>query len=179
MGYEYSGDEYWQTFAARTPGWTVIEDREYVRSIFHKFASRFGGARPSGRWADHFSIICWPITHAVLPTDLQQQLVQLIFEYRMALTADLLADPSALGRRLAARSGQYSSRFQYFAQNTDLLGQVAVALLAPENDGSPYLLGSTLERIVVGAIDPSASSHVAARRQVECQPSLHSRLPTG
>ncbi len=158
IGYEYSGDEYWQTFASRTPGWKALEDRDYIRSIFHRFAGQFGGAQPTGRWANHFSIICWPITHAVLPTDLQQQLVQLIFEYRMALTADLLADPTALGSRLAARSAHYSSRFQYFAQNTELLGQVAAALLVPDNELSPYLLSATLERIVA-----TLSTHQQAR----------------
>ena len=173
IGYEYSGDEYWQTFAARTPGWAAVEDRDYVRSIFHRFARQFGGARPSGRWANHFSIICWPITHAVLPTDLQQQLVQLIFEYRMALTADLLADPSALGSRLAARSGNYSSRFQYFAQNTELLGQVAAALLAPENEASPYLLDPTLKRIV-----ETLSTHQQARMWLRDAKSSANRVRT-
>ncbi len=158
VGYEYCGDEYWQTFGAQTPGWAALDSRGFIRTIFQQFAAKFGGARPSGRWADHFTIICWPITHAVLPTDLQQQLVQLIFEYRRALTADLLADPSALGVRLSARSGRYSARFQYFAQNTELLGQVAAALLAPENEESPYLLSSTLERIV-----QSLSVHRQAR----------------
>jgi hypothetical protein len=77
IGYEYSGDEYWQTFTARTPGWADDAwSREYIRTNFNKFASQFGGARPSGAWAAHFTIICWPITHAVLPTDLQRQLVR-------------------------------------------------------------------------------------------------------
>jgi len=147
-GYEYSGDEYWQTFAIRTPGWIQNEDRQYIRTSFVKFADQFGGARPTGAWARHFSIICWPITHAVLPKDLQRQLVRLLFDYRTALTSDLLADPAELGSRLAARTWHYSSRFQNFAQNTDLLGQVAAALLGDEDEESPYLLGSTLRRIV-------------------------------
>ncbi len=158
VGYDYSGDEYWQTFSQRTPGWSEIEDRDFIRQGFQRFASRFRGAIPVGPWAQQFSIICWPITHAVLPTDLQQQLVRLIFEYRTGLTGDLLADPSALGRRLAARTSHYSSRFRYFAQNTTLLGQVAAALLSPENEPSPYLLDSTLQRIV-----SSLSAHHQAR----------------
>jgi hypothetical protein len=173
IGYEYSGDEYWQTFSARTPGWAVLEDRAYIRSSFQRFARQFGGAEPSGRWAHHFSIICWPITHAVLPTDLQQQLVQLIFEYRTALTSDLLADPVALGTRLAARSGQYSSRFQYFTQNTSLLGQVAAALLAPDNEVSPYLLDSTQKRIV-----ETLSAHQQARMWLRDAKSSANRVRT-
>jgi hypothetical protein len=148
IGYDYSGDEYWQTFGERTPGWSEIEDRDFIRQSFKRFASRFRGAIPVGPWAQQFSIICWPITHAVLPTDLQQQLVRLIFEYRTGLSGDLMADPLALGKRLAARTSLYSSRFRYFAQNNALLGQVAAALLSPENEPSPYLLDSTLQRIV-------------------------------
>lgn len=148
IGYDYTGDEYWQTFSARTPGWARHGDRDYIRRGFLRFASGFGGARPSGPWARHFSIICWPITHAVLPLDLQRQLVQLLFDYRTALTSAVLADPAELGVRLAARSWSFSSRFQNLAQNTELLGQIAAALLAGEGEQSPYLLGSTLTRIV-------------------------------
>ena len=150
MGYAYSGDEYWQTFEAETPSWVAYGDdgRQYVRGQFRVFSDAFGGARPSGAWAQHFSIICWPITHAVLPTDLQRYLARLLFEYRSGLTSELLHNPAELGRRLAGRAWQASSRFQNFAQNTELLGQVAAALLVGDDESSPYLLDSTLKRIV-------------------------------
>jgi hypothetical protein len=148
VGYEYSGDEYWQTFEASTPGWVEHGDRQSMRQRFREFRENFGGAEPTGPWARHFSIICWPITHAVLPADLQRHLARLLFEYRRALTSELLVDPDELGRHLAARSWQASSRFQNFAQNTRLLGRVAAALLVGEDQQSPYLLDSTLGRIV-------------------------------
>ena len=110
VGYDYCGDEYWQTFESNTPGWAEFGDRHYIRRSFREFKRLFGGAEPTGAWARHFSIICWPITHAVLPTDLQRQLARLLFEYRRALTSDLLAHPTALGTQLAARSWHYSSR---------------------------------------------------------------------
>jgi hypothetical protein len=148
VGYDYRGDEYWHTFEARTPRWAELGDRHYIRKKFREFRRLFGAAEPTGPWARHFSIICWPITHAVLPTDLQRQLAKLLFEYRRALTSDLLAQPTALGAQLAARSWHYSSRFQNFAQNASLLGQVAAALLVGDDEESPYLLDSTLKRIV-------------------------------
>lgn len=148
VGYKYSGDEYWQTFESQTPRWAENGDRDYIREKFRQFCKTFGGAEPSGAWAEHFTIICWPITHAVLPTDFQRQLARLLFEYRRALTSDLLDHPAELGRQLAARAWQASSRFQNFAQNTDLLGQVSVALLLGDSDDSAYLLHSTLMRIV-------------------------------
>jgi hypothetical protein len=173
VGYDYAGEEYWQTFSARTPGWSELEDRHFIRRVFLRFADRFGGARPTGPWAEQFSIICWPITHAVLPTDLQHQLVRLIFEYRSALTSDLLAEPEALGARLAARTAHCSSRFRYFAQNTGLLGQVAAALLSPENESSPYLSEPTLKRIA-----DSLSTHHQARHWLRDVKSAADRVRT-
>jgi len=105
VGYRYTGEEYWHTFAITTPGWVEHGDRHYVRQRFRAFAERFGGAVPTGPWAGHFSIICWPITHAVLPTDLQIQLARLLYEYRYLLSAELLASPKALGETLGSLAG--------------------------------------------------------------------------
>jgi hypothetical protein len=146
-GYGYVGGEYWQTFADETPRWDEVGNRDWIRYQFIKFADEYGGVRPRGAFARHFPIIAWPITHAVLPIYLQRNLAQLLFEFRMALTSDLLNDPEALGARLASRTGAYTERFRIFCQNTALLGSVAVALLG-EGDESPYLLPSTQRRLV-------------------------------
>ncbi len=148
VGYRYEGEEYWQTFESETPGWTAFGTRDYVRESFRMFAKRFGGAEPSGRWAGHFSIISWPITHAVLPTDLQFHLARILFDYRHQLTQELLSEPEVFGAKLAARTAGTSSRFVNFSQNRDLLGQVAAALLIGTDSDSPLLLSSTLDRIV-------------------------------
>lgn len=147
IGYSYSGEEYWQTFESETPGWAQSGDRAYIRKTFQQFSEEFGGAIPSGSWAEWFSIIAWPITHAVLPKDLQRQLARLLFDYRYALTSEELGNPGELGRKLAARSWNTSSRFRNFAQNSQLLGQVALALLSGDDEESPYLLASTQKRI--------------------------------
>lgn len=149
MGYGYEGDEYWTTFSSETPRWTD-QDRSTIRTWFHRFANAYGGARPSGAWASHFTIISWPITHAVLPVYLQRQFAKLLYDFRAGLTSELLADPSALGARLASRAGLYSDRFRQFAQNTALVGQVSAALLAGRDGDSPFLISSTLSRLVQG-----------------------------
>lgn len=169
FGYRYCGDEYWQTFEVETPGWRDHVERAYVRNAFEEFHKLYGGAKPTGRWAQQFSIIAWPITHAVLPTDLQVQLARLLYEYRHALSAELVEDYSALGYKLAARARGYTSRFQNFAQNTALLGQVAAALLLPQEAQASLLLRPTLERIVA---DLNAERHAKrwlqdARRNVD------------
>jgi hypothetical protein len=147
FGYLYSGDEYWQTFASRTPGW---QDRwrAWMRLSFHKFADRYHGATPKGKWADWFSIIAWPITHAVLPQDLQQQLAQLLFEVRWAYSERTFISAEALGAFLHRRSIDRSSRFQQFAENERLLGQIAGALLLESESSQQLLREETLGRIV-------------------------------
>ena len=148
LGYRYSGDEYWQTFEQETPGWLRNGDRYRIRDFYQRFAREFGGAVPSGPWAEHFSIICWPITHAILPKDLQIQLARTLFDSISLLNEDILRSPELLGEVIAARSWNASSRFQNLAQGTRLLGQIAAALLIQGQAGSGELIYPvTLERI--------------------------------
>lgn len=146
-GYDYLGPEYWRSFEESTAGWRS-DHRHWIKTWYEKFATEYGGAVPTGAFATSFTIIAWPITHAVLPTYLQRQLAQLLFEFSGALTSQLLDDPSALGKRLARRASNYTERFRIFCQNTTLIGQVAIALLSGENDPTPYLSSATLTRIV-------------------------------
>ncbi len=148
LGYRYSGDEYWQTFEEETPGWTLYGRREWIRHCFNDFCRRYGAARPSGPWASQFSIICWPITHAILPRDLQRQLARILYEIRYSFSSELLRSPLLLGERIAARSWEATSRFQNLAQETLLIGQLAAALLLEGELGSDgHLLPATLRRI--------------------------------
>ena len=149
VGYGYEGDEYWDTFAHETPRWDD-SNRYWIKTWFLRFAKEFGGAEPQGAWASHFTIIAWPITHAVLPAYLQRQFAQLLFDFRTGLSLDLLRDPLVLGQQLASRANWYSDRFRVFAQNTALMGQVASALLSGDDEESPYLTHPTLDRVVAG-----------------------------
>ena len=147
--YDYVGDEYWRSFEHATPGWR-IDQRPWLKQQFLKFATEYGGAVPTGAFAKNFTIIAWPITHAVLPTYLQRYLAQLLHEFRRGLSTSLLGDPHKLGMRLAVRAQGYTERFRIFCQNTALLGQIAAALLSGDNEESPYLVTSTLHRLVEG-----------------------------
>lgn len=148
IGYGYSGDEFWQTFEQKTPGWTARGDRGWLRERYQWFHKSYGGAAPSGPWADHFSIICWPITHAILPRDLQRQLARILYELRHSFSADLFESPATLGEFIAARSWNATSRFQNLAEETQLLGQIAAALLLQGECGTGDLLHpAALQRI--------------------------------
>ena len=150
MGYQYQGDAYWPRFESETPGWGRLGNpgRAYIRERYRHFAEAYGGASPSGRWAEWFTIIAWPITHAVLPVYLQRQLALLLYDHRYVLTAELLHEHEELGKHLASHSHNSSERFRTFAENSSLLGLVAASLLLEGEEDSDLLRSSTLQRIV-------------------------------
>lgn len=148
IGYRYAGDEYWQTFEEETPRWTVLGDRHWIRDQYRSFQQKYNGARPSGAWAEHFSIISWPITHAILPQDLQRQLARALYELRHSFSAELLESPSLLGEFIRARSWNATSRFRILAEQTHLVGLIASALLLEGASGAKSLIHPmTLRRI--------------------------------
>ena len=148
FGYRYSGDEYWQSFDRDTPGWNQASYRYSLRNFFRQFQREYGGAVPSGSWAEHFSIICWPITHAILPKDLQLQLARTLYDARYRFSRDILESNESLGELIAARSCNTSSRFQNFVQEKQLVGQIAAALLLRDELAASNLIDpKTLERI--------------------------------
>lgn len=149
LGYDYIGYEYWQTFEESTYGWLEHGNRYYLRDKFKTFCKDYGGAQPTGLWAQHFSIICYPITHAVLPKDFQRQLARVLYETRRLFTSDVLQSPDQLGTLIAAHSADQRDRFQRFVQNVDLVGLIAKELLSHQGqETSTILLPATLQRIV-------------------------------
>jgi len=148
FGYLYSGEEYWQTFEKLTPGWLEHGDRYWIRRCFSEFHRRYRGAQPSGPWAGHFSIICWPITHAILPRDLQMELARILYVLRYNFRPELFESPRLFGEYIRARSSGAISRFRNFVEEPTFVGQIAAALLLPDKVlGSTLILSSTLNRI--------------------------------
>ena len=148
LGYRYSGEEYWQTFEYETPGWTQHGNRHRLKDFYLRFQKEYGGATPSGTWAEHFSIICWPITHAILPKDLQRHLAHSLFELRYAFDEEVLNSTSSLGSLISTRALSGSSRFQNFLQSKDLVGQISSALLLQSDSDTQGLIHpDTLKRI--------------------------------
>jgi hypothetical protein len=148
IGYLFRGGEFWQTFESRTPGWQHLGNRHWIKRCFLHFRDQYGGAQPSGPWARHFSIICWPITHAILPQDLQRQLAKVLYGLRYSLDESASDSPLKLGQLIASHSWTTTSRFQQLLQEPTLIGQVAVALLhADRTSKAELLLPATLDRI--------------------------------
>ena len=143
QGYSYSGDEYWPSFEEQTPNWEY-GDRYRVVRWFMRFQAKYEGVVPTGPWADHFRIISWPITHAILPRYLQQHLAKSLYDLRFRLAALGASDPTSVGRLLSTNAHHTSSRFQVFLQQEHLVGRIALSLLDSERNGTPLSAGSTV-----------------------------------
>ena len=152
LGYDYDGAEYWTSFEDRTPRWwqTVTSTRRnQLREWFGKFQATYDGVRPTGPWANHFSIIAWPITHAILPKYLQWQFARTLFSLRYRLAHLESTTPAFIGSLLAANACDTSSRFQQFAQQEELTGRIVLALLTDkEVEGPSPIYPQTLKKLV-------------------------------
>ena len=149
IGYDYSGNEYWQTFESKTPGWSRLEDRHLIRDCFQKFHEDYAAAKPEGRWAQHRTIISWPIAHAILPIDLQREMAKTLYDIRHSITSEILAAPSRLGKLIHDYSFSGKQRFQQITEQYLLIGQIASALLSHgDSSGQTLIDDQTLERLV-------------------------------
>ncbi len=146
-GYTYKGDEYWPSFEEQAPQWWESGNRYQIASRFKKFQKAYDGVMPSGRWAERFTIISWPITHAILPRDLQNQIARTLYEQRYHLIGNL--SPASMGQLLAKNSHNVSNRFKEFLQQEELVGRIVLALLDQEfTEGIEPIYSPTLTRIV-------------------------------
>lgn len=158
QGYEYDGEEYWTTFERRTPEWRHLVDRRRLRYWFGQFHEKYAGLKPTGPWASWFSIIAWPITHALLPRDLQSHLARALYQSRYPLAKMLGDDPAKIGRFLAGVSHDAPSRFRNFLEQEEIAGRIVLALLAGRTEAvAQFVLPVTLERIVADLQKASAA----------------------
>lgn len=158
QGYEYDGDEYWTTFERRTPEWGHLVDRRQLRRWFGRFHEKYAGLKPTGPWASWFSIIAWPITHALLPRDLQSLLARALYQWRYQLAKMLEDDPAKVGRFLAGMSHDAPSRFRNFLEQEEIAGRIVLALLGGRAEAiAQFVLPGTLERLVADLQKASAA----------------------
>lgn len=149
FGYEYFGDEYWQSFEEFTPYWREKAKRSFLRDWFVRFHQKYNGITPTGRWAQHFPIIAYPITHSILPRYLQHQFAKALFDlrYQLARLDDL--SPAAIGEYLSQNVFDATSRFRQFLQQQELTGRLVLALLSNRTqEGMGPIFEPTLQRLV-------------------------------
>jgi hypothetical protein len=148
QGYDYDGGEYWHTFERRMPSW----DRSWrpaLRSWFVRFQKTYAGLKPTGPWARFFSIIAWPITHSLLPRDLQSQLAHTLYSLRYYLVTRLDQTPAEIGRFVANMSYDGSPRLRNFLEQEEVAGRIILALLDDrDREARSSISPDTLARIV-------------------------------
>ncbi len=148
FGYRYHGDEYWHSFEDETPYWRNYVARDQLRVWFRKFQQSYHGVVPSGPWAEHFSIIAWPITHAILPRYLQLQFAEALYAVRHRLARFESLSPLAVGELLANSSWGASSRFRELVQQRELAGRIVLAMLDQGAADQSPIYPPTLQRLV-------------------------------
>lgn len=148
-GYRYAGDEYWPALERQPGEWRSNDQRQWLRRRFRRFKDRFGGPEPVGRWADQFSIIAWPIAHAILPRYLQAHFAAQLHARRWVLADRATIENADLGQLLLDDYDGSSSRFADFLQQTELTTQIVRALRECDIGAEmPRILPALLERIV-------------------------------
>lgn len=158
-GYAYDGDEFWNSFEKTTPGWT-FQHRGQVSSWFKDFQRAYSGVTPTGDWARHFSIIAWPITHAILPRYHQRHFAQALYELRFDLAHLVKPDAARIGALLTSTQSYASTRFAAFLQQEDLAGRIGLALLGEHaSDATSPIHLPTLNRIVADLEQVRSARH--------------------
>jgi len=148
VGYEYDGDEYWNSFGERMPEWKEFGDREKIRDWYVLFHKKFQGFKPVGKFAKHFSIIAWPISHAILPRDLQGQFARHLYDLRYEL-ARRSSSSEEIGKNIHSGDWAVSSRFHHFLEQRELAACLVLALRdADVTDTIQAIYAPTLKRIV-------------------------------
>jgi hypothetical protein len=148
-GYRYDGHEYWQSFESGMPRWRDSGRREQIPTFFRRFQKKYNGFVPTGAWANHFSNICWPISHAILPRYFQEQFARAMFDARHQLARTANASADEAGNILARNAWDASKRFQEFLEQPALAGRIVQAMLGQSDaGGSSPLSEATLGRIV-------------------------------
>lgn len=102
------------------------------------------------------------------PKDLQRHVARALYEAGSSLV-EHLSDPEDLGRFIGGSYWHGSDRFAQLAEQPRLLGQIAMALLRPNEVGDKTVLSTTLHRVAndLGEERQSASWLQGARRNVD------------
>lgn len=167
-GYNYAGDEYWPALEALTGDWRNNNNRTWLRRRFARFADRYRGPVPVGRWAQHFSIISWPIANAILPRYLQALFARHLYDLRHHLADLAPSGTTELGRLLSDSYDGASPRFADFLQQTDLTTQIVLALRDADQADAVSRISPDLFRRIVSDLEarPESRSFLRAARKV-------------
>lgn len=145
-GYRFSGLAYWEMIEPSTFAWPPVK-RLQIAKWSRRFSKLYHGAEPRGIWANRYKYISWPVTHALLPLDLQLQLAQALhYSQKLLIDASGMSDLE-LGIAVGANSFNRSARYEQFLQSEEYVGQIVHALLEDKDRANVAFYGPSIERI--------------------------------
>jgi hypothetical protein len=148
IGYSYNGDEFWQSFEQEVPAWRYWGDRLGLKRRYLRFEENYRGFRPQGRWAEHFSIISWPISHAILASALHSKFAQLLHDRRFELAARQNWTNSELGKFASDSYYGRSTLLAGLLEQHELIGNLISNLRSETQDiGDAPIQLSILQRL--------------------------------
>ena len=128
IGYEYNGDEYWQSFLTDLPSWKYYGDRYAIKYRFIQFNEQYNGFKPKGPWAEHFSIISWPISNAILPRSLQFQFAIFLYHNRFELAEKQNQSAEEIGQFASGLYDGESKPMKGILEQSKLTGDLVLNL---------------------------------------------------
>jgi len=150
-GYEFSKDNrfWWRLKDHFTAGLvTETTARNRIRECFERFHEEYKGVIPTGRWADAFRIISWPVTHAIIPSYLQEQLANEIL--RISTSQDLnqthFSSAKELGQFYRDNYTESGHQFDTIMNHPEIIG--ALILRITGSEASPPIYEPTFDRII-------------------------------
>ena len=150
-GYEFSKDNrFWWRLKDNYSAGLVTETtaRNRIRECFEWFHEEYKGVIPTGRWADAFRIISWPVTHAIIPSYLQEQLANEIL--RISTSQDLnqthFSSAKELGQFYRDNYTESGHQFDTIMNHPEIIG--ALILRITGSEASPPIYEPTFDRII-------------------------------
>ena len=170
LGFQFSGRMYWELPKKEFPHESYWDNynnnggREQSLDFFRKFESNFEAVIPIGEWAENKRYISHPVTHAILPYDLQEKLFDFISEELDAAEhSEFFTTPEKLGQVIQGTHQQEQSthgekkltRFDNLIANPTLLGTLVFHI----SDSSPTTMEGAKQLI---KLSPRVRSKITA-----------------
>ena len=165
VGYEYrgTGTDFWPNLESALKIDISPAARQHVRDLFRNYSEWYRGARPANTpWTANFSLIAWPVTHALVPLEFHRQLAAALANLRSSAHS---LDDENLHIAVRGAAGRTSARFHTFLEDASLAVPVIRALLG---EGNGEISQDSIDRIGKDlASDSDAHRSIKIAKQIQ------------
>ena len=130
-GYRGTGTDFWPVVENRFGVTMDLDDRHRIRQHFQEASRIHQGAQPPDTpWAKAFSIIVWPITHALLPKEFHRPLALMLKNLGVEIRK---CDDYELYRSIRTAASNCSARFSTVIEDATLIVSITRRLLGEDS----------------------------------------------